>query len=149
MDIGIFDNFDDDGQLTLFGLEEDFGELPESLGQPEPEGDEVHEEAGETFEKPESKKVSDHGEAQGAFERPELKKAALREETQGVLDDAETGKQSVRKGGSEYSGEILEGQGTGIRIRRCSCCGKLLFVREEDGGYYSSCNACGIQYVQK
>ena len=96
MDIGIFDNFDDDGQLTLFGLEEDFGELPESLGQPEPEGDEVHEEAGETFEKPESKKGSDHGEAQGAFERPELKKAALREETQGVLDDAETGKQIGR-----------------------------------------------------
>ena len=32
MDIGIFDNLDDDGQLTLFGLEEDFGELPEPLG---------------------------------------------------------------------------------------------------------------------
>ena len=37
MDIGIFDNFDDDGQMTLFGLEEDFGELPEALGEPEGE----------------------------------------------------------------------------------------------------------------
>ncbi len=96
MDIGIFDNLDDDGQLTLFGLEEDFGELLEPLG------------------------------------------------------GQETGRQPVREKAQESFGELPDGQGsTGIRIRRCSSCGKLLFVREEDGCYYSACNACGIQYVQK
>ena len=37
----------------------------------------------------------------------------------------------------------------GIRIRNCSSCGKLLFVKEEDGCYVSACNACGIHYLQK
>jgi len=37
----------------------------------------------------------------------------------------------------------------GIRIRNCSSCGKLLFVKEEDGCYVSACNACGIHYIQK
>ena len=129
MDIGIFDNFDDDGQMTLFGLEEDFGELPEALG--EPEGEQAREESRRALEKSESGK-------EPAFE-----------ETQGALDDAQTGKQSARKSSLRLSGEFADDQGTGIRICRCSSCGKLLFVREEDGGYYSSCNACGIQYVQK
>lgn len=129
MDIGIFDNFDDDGQLTLFGLEEDFGDLPEPLGEPEREP--VHEDA------------------RGTSGKPEPERKLVREEVPGSLDRAEAEKQSARRNAAEFSGESFDGQGTGIRIRRCSSCGKLLFVREEDGGCYSSCNACGIQYVQK
>lgn len=36
----------------------------------------------------------------------------------------------------------------GIRIRSCCSCGKLLYVREENGRYFSACNACGITYLQ-
>lgn len=39
--------------------------------------------------------------------------------------------------------------GTGIRIRSCSSCGKLLFVREEKDAFVSECNNCGIRYSQK
>lgn len=119
MDIGIFDNFDDDGQLTLFGLEEDFGDLPEPLGEPEKES--VREAVRGTSGKPEPERESVREAARGTSGKPEPERESVREEV----------------------------QDTGIRIRRCSSCGKLLFVREEDGGYCSSCNACGIQYVQK
>lgn len=143
MDIGIFDNFDDDGQMTLFGLEEDFGELPEALG--EPEGEQAREESRRALEKSESEKM----ESEKTESELESGKEPAFEETQGAFDEAETGKQSARKSSLRLSGEFADDQGTGIRICRCSSCGKLLFVREEDGGYYSSCNACGIQYVQK
>ena len=39
--------------------------------------------------------------------------------------------------------------GTDIRIRSCSSCGKLLFVREEGNVFSSECNNCGIRYCQK
>lgn len=39
--------------------------------------------------------------------------------------------------------------GPDIRIRSCSSCGKLLFVREEEKAFFSECNNCGIRYCQK
>ena len=96
MDIQIFDNFEEDGQLTLFGLEEDYEEL--RVKQPQPK-------------EPVSRDI--------------LSTEMLP--------------------GEQLSDQI----GAGIRIRSCSSCGKLLFVREENGGYVSACNACGIQYIQK
>lgn len=84
MDIGLFDNYEDDGQLSLFGLVEDV----ENLRETDP--------------------------------------------------------------GEERSAEQLPSSGSaGIRIRRCSCCGKLLFVREEENCYLAACNACGVSYMQK
>lgn len=84
MDIGLFDNFEDDGQLSLFGL----GEEVEDLRETDP--------------------------------------------------------------GEERSAEQLPSSGSaGIRIRRCSCCGKLLVVREEENCYLAACNACGVSYMQK
>lgn len=84
MDIGLFDNYEDDGQLSLFGLGEDV----ENLRETDP--------------------------------------------------------------GEERSAEQLPSSGSaGIRIRRCSCCGKLLFVREEENCYFAACNACGVSYMQK
>lgn len=74
MDIKLFDNYEDDGQLSMFGVQEQMEELPE---QPEAE------------------------------------------------------------------------RGTDIRIRSCSSCGKLLFVREEEKAFFSECNNCGIRYCQK
>lgn len=96
MDIQIFDNFEEDGQLTLFGLEEDYEELRGKQSQSK----------------------------------------------ESVLEEFLSGEQ--------ISGQQSSGRDSiGIRICSCSSCGKLLFVREEDGGYVSACNACGIQYIQK
>lgn len=117
MDIRIFDNFEDDGQLTLFGLEEDFEEIQTSAEEPAKEA------------------------AAGAMPEREL-----RDEQPQPKETASGGTRS----GEMVSEEQPSAQaGAGIRIRSCSSCGKLLFVREEDGGYVSACNACGIQYAQK
>lgn len=75
MDIKLFDNYEDDGQLSMFGVEEQAERSAEQ--EPEPE------------------------------------------------------------------------RGTDIRIRSCSSCGKLLFVREEEKAFFSECNNCGIRYCQK
>lgn len=46
--------------------------------------------------------------------------------------------------------EALPASGSaGIRIQRCSCCGKMLFVKEEEGCCSAFCNACGVSYLQK
>lgn len=75
MGIELFDNYEDDGQLSMFGVEEQADEFPERVPEAE--------------------------------------------------------------------------SGTGIRIRSCSSCGKLLFVREEEKAFFSECNNCGIRYCQK
>lgn len=85
MDMRIFDNYEDDGQLSLFGAEE----LLEDAAQEEP-----------------------------AIENP-------------------------------VAGDRQESSGADIRIGRCSGCGKLLFVKEENAGYLSECSNCGIKYLQK
>lgn len=84
MDIQLFDNYEDDGQLSMFDMAEDIERL-----QTPTDG--------------------------------------------GLLTD-----------------ETLPASGSaGIRIQRCSSCGKLLFVKEENEYYTAACNACGIHYVQK
>ena len=75
MDINLFDNFEDDGQLSMFGVEEQ----AERSAEQEPETE----------------------------------------------------------------------SGMGIRIKSCSSCGKLLFVREESDAFFAECNNCGIRYCQK
>lgn len=73
MDMRIFDNYEDDGQLSLFGTEEE----------------------------------------------------------------------------SSVEGNRQESNGVDVRIGRCSGCGKLLFVKEENAGYVSECSNCSIKYFQK
>lgn len=75
MGIKLYDNYEEDGQLSMFGAEEQAERLPERESEPE--------------------------------------------------------------------------SGTDIRIRSCSSCGKLLFVREEGNAFFSECNNCGIRYCQK
>lgn len=84
MDIGLFDNFEDDGQLSMFDMGEDIEKL----------------------------------------QTPVAEEASVQE-------------------------ELPASGSAGIRIQKCSSCGKLLFVREENVCYVSACNACGISYVQK
>ena len=57
------------------------------------------------------------------------------------------GAQEQEEGSAERQPET-EG-GTDIRIRSCSSCGKLLFVREEGNAFFAECNNCGIRYCQK
>ena len=128
MDIQIFDNFEEDGQLTLFGLEEDYEELRTSVRRT------TEETASESMpgRSAQGKSAAGAGELRG--KQPQSKEPVF---------------------GGIFSGEQIPGQQSsgqdsiGIRICSCSSCGKLLFVREEDGGYVSACNACGIQYIQK
>ncbi|MDE5588178.1 MAG: hypothetical protein K2J60_03435 [Acetatifactor sp.] len=128
MDIQIFDNFDEDGQLTLFGLEEDYEELRTS----------VRETAKDTASESMPVRPAQGKPTAGAGEL-RSKQPQSKEPVSGEFLSAEM-----------LSGEQATGQtGAGIRIRSCSSCGKLLFVREEDGSYVSACNACGIQYIQK
>ncbi len=110
MGIRLFDNYEDDGQLSLFGLdgsEWDFEDM----------ADEKKAEDGDT------KKAAD---VDSGRERP--------------------GKSPAR---AEQSRESLPERGPQIRIKSCGSCGKLLFVREEEGGYTAACNNCGISYFQK
>ena len=128
MDIQIFDNFDEDGQLTLFGLEEDYEELRTS----------VRATAKDTASESMPVRTAQGKPTAGAGEL-RSKQPQSKETVSGEFLSAEM-----------LSGEQATGQtGAGIRIRSCSSCGKLLFVREEDGSYVSACNACGIQYIQK
>lgn len=84
MDIQLFDNYEDDGQLSMFDMAEDIEML------------------------------------------------------QGSAEEAAQTDEALPASGS-----------AGIRIQKCSSCGKLLFVKEEKECYTSACNACGIRYLQK
>lgn len=141
MDIGIFDNFEEDGQLTLFGIEEELEELQAS----------ARERAARTG------KQAENAEKAVSENRPEeeTRKAASgrrpAEEMQGTgpeeLPARERTEKQIPEGRS--AGRQALGQGSdGIRIRSCSSCGKLLFVKEEEGSCRSECNACGIRYMQ-
>ncbi len=82
MDIGLFDNYEEDGQLSMFGT-------------------------GASAETPKPGLAQER--SSGKEEKP----------------DAE------------------------VRIKRCSCCGKLLFVREEQTEFRAECNSCGVRYLQR
>lgn len=92
MDIQLFDNFEDDGQLSMFDMAEDLEELSNSVM-----------------------------------------------EESGPQDDAPKGAAGAKTGTA----------GGEIRIRKCSTCGKILYVKEEGTCYSSFCNTCGIHYSQK
>lgn len=128
MDIGLFDNFEDDGQLSLFGM----GEGVEDLRETNP---------GEVREKPAEVRRTDPAEEGG--------KAAEARGTN-LTEGREKDVAEARETNPAEAGEQLPSSGSaGIRIRQCSCCGKLLFVKEEEDCYLAACNACGVSYVQK
>lgn len=117
MDIGLFDNFEDDGQLSLFGLGEDVENLRET----------------------------DSVEERSAEQNLGLREAGNAEE----IGSAEVARSAGEIRNSGAAQERPSSCGAGVRIRHCSCCGKLLFVREEENCYFAACNACGVSYMQK
>lgn len=138
MDIGIFDNFEEDGQLTLFGIEEELEELQAS----------ARERAARTGKRAENARGAISGNQ--AEEEPRKAAAGRRpaEEMQGTGTERQPAQEKQMPEGKPAGQQLLRQEGDGIRIRSCSSCGKLLFVTEEQGSCHSECNACGIRYVQ-
>lgn len=89
MDIGWYDNYEEDGQLSLFSAGEDMEDLRETVKEKDNQPEDSRE-------------------------------------------------------------ERLPASGSaGIRIQRCSSCGKLLCVKKDEDCYRAVCNTCNIQYLQK
>ncbi len=96
MDIQLYDTMEDDGQLSLFGMN------GQGIDEPRPM-------------------------------EPEIKDMELKEP-------------EIR----QPEGEAQEPDAAwDVRIRCCSSCGKLLFVREEGDAFLSECNNCGVRYCQR
>ena len=112
MDIRLFDNYEEDGQLSLFG----FDEMEEEM----PDGAAAWDDAGTD--------------------------GAAREDA-GTDGTAAPGAAAQKT--SAGARQRVEESAAGVRIQRCSSCGKLLYVREEADGYTAVCNNCEIRYFQK
>lgn len=136
MDIGLFDNYEDDGQLSLFGLGEDVEDLWETYSG-EKRGTEPSQEPGDT---------GNAGNAESTAEPESTEKPESTEESENAGETRSTGE--TRSSG-EAQDQLPSSGSAGIRIQRCSCCGKLLFVREEENCYLAACNACSVSYMQK
>ena len=125
----LFDNYDDDGQFRLFDA--DFDDWDEDWEEETPatEADSVKEEpAKEEPAKEEPKAPVEKEEV----DKPVEKVAPAPKMTPPPIVPQE----------KKYSGPE-------IRVRYCSTCGKLLFVKEDASGYSSECNHCEIKYFQK
>lgn len=151
MDIGVFDNFEEDGQLTLFGIEEELEDLQKSARERAARAGKRQAQE----EQPAQKTVSGRRPAEEAQEAAagETEEAASEErptqETQeAAAEQSAQGRPEKQTPEEKSAGQQSFGQTDGIRIRTCSSCGKLLFVKEENGVCHSACNACGIQYMQ-
>lgn len=142
MDIGLFDNFEDDGQLSLFGLGEDVEDLWETYsGEKRSTGS--SQDPGETGN---AGKIESTAEPESAVEPESTEKLESTAEPKSAEKPESAGE--LRNSG-EAQDQFPSSGSVGIRIRRCSCCGKLLFVREEENCYLAACNACSVSYMQK
>lgn len=120
--IRFYDNYEDDGQLSLFCYDDSELAFSESPAEEERMEDESLKRQPET--------------------ELSAKKQAVKEQPAKVRQTEE----KTISGASELQAAA---GGFGIRIRRCGSCGKQMFIREETGGYAASCNNCGIEYFQK
>ncbi len=127
----LFDNYDDDGQLRLFDADFD-------------DWDEDWEEAEETPIEPMVEEVpAKDSAAEKTKETPAVKQEAKEK-------NAEEKTAAAQKSAKPATG-VSEERYTGpeIRVKYCSSCGKMLFVKEDASGYHSECNRCEIKYFQK
>lgn len=148
MDIGLFDNFEDDGQLSLFGLGEDVEDLWETYsGEKRSTGQSRGSKEAENAEKVESTEKSENTEKSESAEKPKITEKPESAEKPEITEKSESSGE-IRSSG-EAQDQLPSSGSAGIRIRRCSCCGKLLFVREEENCYLAACNACSVSYMQK
>lgn len=123
MDIRLFDNYEEDGQLSLFG----FDEMEEEM----PDGAAAWDDAG----------------TDGAATGESIETDGAAREDAGTDGTAAPGAAAQKT--SAGARQRIEESAAGVRIQRCSSCGKLLYVREEADGYTAVCNNCEIRYFQK
>lgn len=140
MDFRIFSTDEDDGQLNFFNMD---------MGMSASE-DDYEEDAGEV------------GLADLDIDAPTATTDGLQEERSDVPNSNETENtpnpshsatashekksvESVSVASAPLSSAFIPSTGA-ARISRCQCCGKMLFVREEEGEFLSHCNNCGISY---
>ena len=128
----LFDNYEEDGQLSLFSA--DYDDWDEEWEETSEESEEKAEETEKKEEKATDTKAKKDAETVPVAERKS--KAG----TIGAAVD--TYEKAV-------AGLELTNAGPAVRVKYCASCGKLLFVKEETAGFHSECNNCGIKYFQK
>lgn len=130
----LFDNYEEDGQLSLFSADYDDWEDD----WVEPSGEESAEEAQDGNEKKTEEEVA---------------ATAADADLKAVKADATGRKRAESSAVDVYAKAVASleslNEGPDIRVKYCASCGKLLFVKEETAGFQSECNNCGIKYFQK
>lgn len=145
----LFDNYEEDGQLSLFSADyddwdDDWEETPEESAvkaeEEEPEGQKDDVVPDEASDKTGSK-----------TEKAKSGSTAKARVTAGSTPEPKTGTIGAAVDTYEKAVASLEitNAGPTVRVKYCASCGKLLFVREETAGFHSECNNCGIKYFQK
>ena len=162
--ITLFDNYEEDGQLSLFNADYDDwdenwveneeeieseqadGEVPDA-GSAASSSDVNTEEDGEFLD---SDDINSTGAT--AKSKPKARVSAKAGSSAAGNTVAMAGAAATTgsaAGGGVTSGGEVTGSGPEIRVKYCASCGKLLFVKEETAGFHSECNNCGIKYFQK
>ena len=126
MDIRLFDNYEEDGQLSLFGFDEMEAEMPDGAAA-----------------------WDDAGTDGAAAWDDAGTDGAAREDGGTAAQNGEAAPGAAAQKASAGARQRVEESAAGVRIQRCSSCGKLLYVREEADGYTAVCNNCDIRYFQK
>lgn len=143
----LFDNYEEDGQLSLFSA--DYDDWDEDW-------EEIPEEVADDAEQPKAVKEVAEAEEEPAVKVAKGKSGALAKTKAASGNAGSTPKQKAVVIGEAVdtyekavAGLEITNAGPAIRVKYCASCGKLLFVREETAGFHSECNNCGIKYFQK
>ena len=141
----LFDNYEEDGQLSLFSADyddwdEDWEEIPEEAADDAEQSQTVKEVA----EEEPAVKIAKGKPGTSAKTKAASENAGSTPEQKAVIigDAVDTYEKAV-------AGLEMTNAGPTVRVKYCASCGKLLFVREETAGFHSECNNCGIKYFQK
>ncbi len=140
----LFDNYDDDGQFRLFDA--DFDDWDEDWEE-EPSVAEAETVKEVTAEKKmeEKKTIS----LTPVVEEAEEEMFAEVVEKETISKPVEKAATMPKMTPPPIVPQEEKYSGPEIRVRYCSTCGKLLFVKEDATGYSSECNHCEIKYFQK
>lgn len=135
--IRLFDNYEEDGQLSLFDA--DYDDWDEDWTE-----EAASEDGGEAVE---GKSGAETALAEGdsPMEGKETVVSAKGQRAGQTREKATV----LSKGQESSAGMSQSPAGPEVRVKYCACCGKLLAVKEEPTAFRSECNNCGVKYVQK
>lgn len=144
----LFDNYEEDGQLSLFSADyddwdEDWEESPEEAGEDALEQEDVESAAEKTEMGDGATKTAKAKPGSGTKTKAGTGSARSTSESKPVIGAAVD---TYEKAVADLE---ITSAGPTIRVKYCASCGKLLFVKEETAGFRSECNNCGIKYFQK